>query len=77
MSRREDIDNAIWSDEEFVEMSAQAKLVGDALNRLAYHDDAYVVHHWFVKRWANAGELEHTHVVVRPMPALGVVGVAA
>ena len=48
-----------------------AKLVADALNRCAYHDDASVVHHWSVKRWANANEREHTEVVLRPMPACG------
>lgn len=47
-----------------------AKLIGDALNKCAYDDDANIVHHWFVKRWANPGEHEHTRIVVRQMPTL-------
>lgn len=46
-----------------------AKLIADALNRCAYGDDASVVHHRFIKRWASAGEREHTVVHIRPVAA--------
>lgn len=38
------------------------KLVADALNGLAYHDDAQIVRAVTVKRWAQAGEGEHTQI---------------
>jgi Holliday junction resolvase RusA-like endonuclease len=52
--RKPDFDNA-------------AKLLADALNGCAYRDDADVVHHWYVRRWANPGERAHTVLVLRPM----------
>lgn len=53
-TRKPDLDNVI-------------KLCADALNKLAYRDDADIVHAWAVKRWANPGETEHTIIRVRPM----------
>lgn len=52
--RKPDFDNAL-------------KLLADALNGLAYRDDVDVVHSWYVRRWANPGEHEHTVLVLRPM----------
>ncbi|HEX6024381.1 MAG TPA: RusA family crossover junction endodeoxyribonuclease [Solirubrobacter sp.] len=55
-SRTPDVDNIL-------------KLASDALNRLAFTDDALIAHAWVVKRWCNPGEVEHTLIRVRPMPA--------
>lgn len=41
------------------------KLIADAMNGRAYHDDAHIVHVHLVKRWANPGEFEHTTVWLR------------
>lgn len=41
-----------------------AKLIGDAMNGRAYHDDAHIVRGVQIKRWANPGEHEHTAVRV-------------
>src|SRR5918912_4223674 len=50
--RRPDLDNAF-------------KLAADALNNRAYTDDSQIVeaHAW--RRWAAAGEREHTRIVLR------------
>lgn len=44
------------------------KLSMDALNGLAYHDDAQVVHAWALKRWCRVGETPHTLIGIRTMP---------
>lgn len=41
-----------------------AKLVADALNGMAYHDDAQIVEAHTSKRWANRDEQEHTRIRV-------------
>jgi Holliday junction resolvase RusA-like endonuclease len=43
-----------------------AKLIGDALNGRAYHDDAHIVQARVVKRWAVDGEHEHTLIRLEP-----------
>lgn len=45
------------------------KLIGDSLNKSAYRDDAQIVYHGFLKRWAARGERESTRVVICPMDA--------
>lgn len=47
--RTPDVDNAL-------------KLVADALNGLAYRDDALIVQASITRRWANAGEREFTQI---------------
>lgn len=54
-----------------------AKLIADALNGCAFDDDAQVVEHRFIKRWANPGESEHTQVSIRPVAQPGLQAVAA
>lgn len=54
IGRKPDFDNAL-------------KLLADALNGCAYRDDVDIVHSWYVRRWANPGETEHTEIVIRPM----------
>lgn len=49
-----------------------AKLVGDALNKRAYRDDAQIVDVRMVKRWSTDGESEHmvlTLEALSPDPA--------
>jgi Holliday junction resolvase RusA-like endonuclease len=57
-TRRPDVDNLI-------------KLIADALNGRAYRDDALIVEARIVRRWCNPGELEHTSIVITPMPMPG------
>lgn len=47
------------------DVSNVLKLVEDALNELAYRDDALIVHASGTRRWANPGEHEHVRVVIR------------
>lgn len=54
IGRKPDFDNAL-------------KLLADALNGCAYRDDVDIVHSWYVRRWANPGEHEHTEIVMRAM----------
>ena len=58
------------------------KLVADALNGRAYHDDAHITSAHTFKRWADADEPESTVVYVRPalsvrLPARAVALLAA
>jgi len=53
-TKKPDIDNVL-------------KLVGDSLNGCAYRDDSQIVRANCIKRWANAGEDEHTKIVLRHM----------
>jgi Holliday junction resolvase RusA-like endonuclease len=52
--RKPDADNAL-------------KLIMDALNGCAYRDDVDIVSASVVRRWATAGEHEHTVIRLRPM----------
>jgi Holliday junction resolvase RusA-like endonuclease len=54
-TKKPDADNAI-------------KLVADALQGFAFRDDAQLVTLHCEKRWANAGEDEHTRIVAGEVP---------
>lgn len=44
-----------------------AKLIGDALNRHAYHDDAQIVEVGIVKRWATGSEDECMQITLESL----------
>jgi Holliday junction resolvase RusA-like endonuclease len=50
--RKPDVDNAL-------------KLVADALNGLAYRDDAQIVYASVQRDWAQQGDLDHTRITLR------------